>query len=205
MNKILVFTITSLILLRFLIFSCYGETNANQSPNINISRQKFTAEEIINKLQLVKMDEGDCGGYFKEIYRSLAQVKTDKQQNACSIIYHLIRADYIVPWHKITSEEIFIFLAGSPQIICYITPEGRLVEATLGNDYDKGEIPMQIIPPNCWMSETLIDKSENSWSLLGVSVVPGFDISHYSATTADKIYKEYPALEKRIKEIGLIR
>lgn len=195
----------SLVFIFFAVNAIFAETKKNNAEQFLVPSSTLSSDEAIKQLNLAEL-EGECGGFFKEFYRSNFKAEasdTGKQLAACSMIYHLIRSDYVVPWHKISSDEIFIFLSGTPQIICYINENGELIENILGNDYKKGEVSMVRIPANCWMSEVLTERSEKSWSLLGLVVVPGFDISNYAHGKSDEIIKTYPNLEKRIKELGL--
>ncbi len=168
------------------------------------SQKKMNVETIIKKLGLIQMtSEGDCGGHFKEIYRSAKEAKTENSRNCCSIIYHLISGNYAVPWHKISSDEIFTYLAGEPQTIMLIFPDGNWEVITLGNDFTKGEIPIKVIPAGVWMAEIIKNSKKNSWSLVSVTVSPGFDLKDYIHGPSADIIKKYPAAEKKIKELKL--
>ena len=165
--------------------------------------RSMTAEDVIKKMKLEPMVAGDCGGYFREIFRSEREAKQDTPRKCCSIIYHLIIKDYKVPFHKITSDEIFTYLAGDPQLMALIHPDGRWEEVTLGNNLSKGETPVRIVPAGVWMAEAIRNPKADSWSLLTVTVAPGFDLNDYSHSTPADIIKNFPKAEKRIKELGL--
>ncbi len=163
---------------------------------------RTSAEEVIKKLGLAPMAEGDCGGYFREIFRSERDAQPDNARKCCSVIYHLIIKDYKVPFHKITSDELFTYLAGNPQLMALVYPDGRVEEVTLGNDLQKGETPVKLVPAGVWMAEAIRNPKAGSWSLLTVTVVPGFDLKDYSHLTAADMIKKFPMAEKRIKELG---
>ena len=163
---------------------------------------RTSAEQVIKKMGLEPMAEGDCGGYFREIFRSERNAQPDNTRKCCSVIYHLIIKDYKVPFHKITSDEIFTYLAGDPQLMALVHPDGRVEEVTLGNNFLKGETPVKIVPAGVWMAEALRNPKADSWSLLTVTVVPGFDLKDYSHLKAADMIKKFPMAEKRIKELG---
>ena len=165
--------------------------------------RRTTAEDVIKKMNLEPMVKGDCGGYFREIFRSEREAKQDPQRKCCSIIYHLIKRDYKVPFHKVTSDEIFTYLAGEPQLMALIHPDGRWEEVTLGDNLSKGETPVKIVPAGVWMAEAIRNPKADSWSLLTVTVVPGFDLNDYAHSEAADIVKNFPKAGKRIKELGL--
>lgn len=168
------------------------------------SGSRVAAEDVIKTLGLEPMIKGDCGGYFREIFRSEQDAKLADARKCCSVIYHFITKDYKVPFHKITSDEIFTYLAGQPQLMVLIYPDGRMEEVTLGNKFLSGETLAKIVPAGVWMSETIKNptRKSDSWSLLTVTVAPGFDLKDYSHSKAADIIKLFPKAEKRIKELG---
>lgn len=163
----------------------------------------YTADEVIEYLNLIKYT-GICGGYFKEVYRSDVSLKHNEETfNAASMIYHLIQGKEFTPWRKYTADEVFFYLAGTSQIICYITPEGELIKTVLGNDFKKQEVPMVAVPAGSWLSGILSDRSDKSWGLVGLFVVPGWAPTIFEDKSSDYIIEKFPHLEERIKEIGL--
>ncbi|MFA6584270.1 MAG: cupin domain-containing protein [Elusimicrobiaceae bacterium] len=179
------------------IFGPLGVSSAAQG-------KRLSADEAIKIMGLEPMP-GRCGGYYKEIFRSSrdAKLESPDPRKCGSIIYHLIKGKYVVPFHKITSDEIFSYLAGDRQVMLLVYPDGKWEEITLGNNLAKGETPVKVVPAGVWMAELIKDSKTDSWSLITVTVMPGFDPKDYSHSSAADIIKNFPETEKRIKELGL--
>lgn len=168
------------------------------------AKEMIFPEEIIDALDLIAYS-GICGGYYREVYRSDAILIKDEQTfNAASMIYHLIQGADFVPWRKYTADEIFFYLAGTPQIICYITPEGKFVKNIIGNDIRNNQVPMTVVPAGSWLSQVLLDRSEGSWGLFGLFVVPGWEPTIFESRSSDEIIEKFPELKEIIKETGLV-
>lgn len=164
----------------------------------------YTAREVIQYLDL-KEYSGICGGYYREVYRSDITLDQEGETfNAASMIYHLIQDKDFTPWRKYTADEIFFYLAGTPHIICYITPEGQFVKNIVGNDLQKGQVPMLAVPAGSWLSSVLSDRSEGSWGLVGLFVVPGWTPDIFENRSSDEFFKKYPHLEEMIRDAGLV-
>jgi uncharacterized protein len=197
--KYLSFLILLVFVLVFVIMNCSSEKKAVKDINT------YTAEEVIEYLNLVKYP-GICGGYFKEEYRSDVTLTHNAETfNAASMIYHLIQGEDFTPWRKYTADEIFFYLSGTPQVICYITPEGEFIKNVIGNDYKNGEIPMVAIPAGSWLSGVLLDRSEKSWGLVGLFVVPGWAPTIFENKSSDYIIEQFPHLEEKIRAVRAVR
>ncbi len=161
-----------------------------------------TAEEVIEILGLVPL-ETDCGGHFRETFRSEFNAGKEDERNAVSVIYHMLKGHEKAGWHSIDSTEIFIYICGVSQRMVLLHPDGNLEERILGPDIRNGEVPKIIVPPNTWMAEIPTDRSEDAFSLIALVVAPGFDPKHYKSGDGAEIIKAYPELKKRIVELGL--
>ena len=86
-------------------------------------------QEFIEKLELTPHVEG---GYFKETYRSetLHTIENGKQRSLATLIYFLLPHGNYSKFHKIESDEIWIYQAGSPLLIHMIDNEGKWSTAT---------------------------------------------------------------------------
>ena len=141
--------------------------------------------------------------YFREIYRSKFSAGTEKPRYCATMIYDLMQGDAIDPWHKITSDEIFIHHAGTPVTMMLLFEDKTWEEKTLGSNVLEGEVPQVIVPAGTWMAIALKDRSPDSWALMGVLVVPGFEYEDLIKGDAEKLIKEYPAAAGRIRELGM--
>ena len=92
----------------------------------------MTSEEIIAKLDLIKHPEG---GFYKETFRGerLVHFDNDKVRNACTGIYYLLEGTDKSHFHKVGSDELWLFHQGEPLEIITITDDEKIETKTLGN------------------------------------------------------------------------
>lgn len=160
------------------------------------------ADRIIEALHLVPLTDS-CGGHYAETYRSRVKASVPGARSAATLIYHLIRGKEFADWHRIKSDEIFIYQAGRSARILMIHPDGRMEEHVIGNNIAAGERPQVVVPGNTWMAHVATRRDPRSWCLLGVMVAPGFDIADYSSTSGVLLAEKYPQARKRMQELGL--
>ena len=187
-----------LILVVCFLFSihCFKTDNVEKEENI-------PPEKIIEILGLEPLDD-ECGGYYRETYRSSNLADIEKERSCATLIYHLLIGKEFAKWHRITSDEIFIYNSGSSQFVLLLYPDGTWKEYVLGPNIVQGETPQVIVPAGTWMAEVLTDRSPDSWGLVGVMVCPGFDPADYTgAQKSLPVIEKYPDALHRIKELGL--
>jgi predicted cupin superfamily sugar epimerase len=144
-------------------------------------------QDLITNLELTPHVEG---GYFKETYRSetLHTIENGKQRSLATLIYFLLPHDSYSKFHKIESDEIWIYQAGSPLLIHMINQEGKLHTATLGMEVAKGQQPQVCIPAQTIFGAEVLDA--HSFSLTSCMVAPGFDFSDF------QLYDKQELLER---------
>jgi len=159
-------------------------------------------ENIIKKLDLKPHPEG---GYFKETYRSLAEINKNSlhsgyngKRNYSTCIYFLLTSDTFSAFHKIKQDEIWHFYDGSPILLHTISETGIHDEYTIGRDLSKGEVPQLVVPGNHWFAAEVINK--NDYSLVGCTVSPGFDFSDFELPTRKKLITKFPTYESLITD-----
>jgi uncharacterized protein len=133
-------------------------------------------QHLITSLELTPHIEG---GYFKETYRSVAQYITEDGQSRSlsTLIYFMLPSGNYSKFHKIASDEIWIYQAGSPLLIHMINQEGKLHTATLGLDVANGQQPQVCIPAQTIFGAEVLDA--HSYSLTSCMVAPGFDFNDF--------------------------
>lgn len=156
---------------------------------------KHTAEEYIAQLGLAKHIEG---GYFKELYKNSRTINRvdstadgEAERTLSSTIYYLLKSGQVSRFHKLQSDELWFFHAGSPLCIHTINAEGNLATLTLGLSVDQGEQPQVLIPAGTIFGAEVSEK--NSFTLVSCMVSPGFDYHDFYLYTADELTKQFPA------------
>ncbi len=95
------------------------------------------AKDYIEQLELKPHPEG---GFYKPSYNSNERKDFLQGERALyTSIYFLLRSEDVSHFHRLQSDELWYFHAGSPLTIHMITPEGRYEEVTLGLQADKGK------------------------------------------------------------------
>ncbi len=155
----------------------------------------------------LKLESHPEGGYFKEIYRSTQEIpkdalspkREDPRQSATSI-YFLLAEHQVSQWHRLKSDEIWYYHAGSPILIHTITPSGNYSISRLGTDFEKGELPQVILDAETIFGAELEDKS--SFGLVSCMVSPGFDFRDFEMLTYDTLQELFPLIKEEIPKLG---
>jgi predicted cupin superfamily sugar epimerase len=148
-------------------------------------------ETIIEKLDLKPHPEG---GYYKETYRSV-ETCLDGSRNLQTAIYFLLTSDNVSHFHRIKSDEIWYFHAGSPLIVHTLTDKGH-TQHLVGNDLLAGQTPQLLVPKDIIFGSSVLEK--DSYSLVSCSVAPGFDFADFELFTKEDLMEKYGEYEEII-------
>jgi predicted cupin superfamily sugar epimerase len=161
-----------------------------------------TADYWIKHLSLSQHPEG---GYYRETYRSPELVSSsalparfDGQRNYSTTIYFLLPSHNRSLFHKIKSDEIWYYHAGSSLTI-YVLDQRGLTEHRLGADIEKGEALQAIIPANSWFG-ALVNEKE-SYTLSSCSVSPGFDFHDFELAERSTLIQDFPNEKEMIDRL----
>ena len=160
----------------------------------------MTATHYIQSLNLQPHPEG---GYFAETYRSAELVDKSALPARFSgdrvfgtAIYFLLESHHISALHRIQSDEIWHFYAGSPLNVFVIQPDGELVIIRLGSNPGQGEVFQAVVPTGCWFgSKPVVDSTvvdSFGFSLVGCTVAPGFDFADFELANRTELLEEFP-------------
>lgn len=147
-----------------------------------------SAKYYIEKLGLTPHVEG---GYFKESFLSNQTInKTEKEtRNLWSSIYFLLETGEVSNFHRLTSDEMWYYHAGSALTIYMISHEGELITKELGLNIDKGETPQVLVPKNYIFGSAM---NSEGFSLVGCMVSPGFEFSDFELFKRQDLIEKYP-------------
>lgn len=162
------------------------------------------AEFWIEKLGLKTHPEG---GYFKETYRSDEQIDKSAlpsrytgSRSFGTSVYFLIQDEDPSRFHRLQSDEVWHFYAGSPMTLYIITPDGELETKTLGPDPDKGHEFQAVVYKYCWFGALVEDK--NGFSLVGCNIAPGFDFDDFELGEKAELKKQFPNQAEIIEKLS---
>ncbi len=166
----------------------------------------MNSEYFIKKLSLSRHPEG---GWYAETYRSTLAVAPqavndsssfqyiyNKPHIACTCIYFLLTSGEFSAFHRLRSDEMWHFYAGTELEVFIISPEGVLTRNLLGSN---GETFQILIPAGHWFAAKVFAK--DSFSLVGCTVAPGFEFEDFELASRQQLIDEFPEHESIISQL----
>ena len=152
------------------------------------------AKYWIEKLGLEAHPEG---GYFRQTYRAEMMIAREAlpagftgARAASTAIYFLLEGENFSAFHRLRSDEVWHFYAGSPLVVDVIDLEGSHSSIRLGNDFETGQVFQAVVRAGCWLASHVADWK--SWALVGCTVSPGFDFADFEMAKREELVREYP-------------
>ena len=140
-----------------------------------------TADYWIEALRLIAHAEG---GYYRETYRASERIPAEAlpgryrgDRALSTAILFLLRSGQCSAFHRIRSDELWHFHAGSPLTVHVIASDGHYRLQHLGQDPERGQRVQSLVPAGHWFGAT-VDEPD-SFSLVGCTVAPGFEFADF--------------------------
>lgn len=143
-----------------------------------------SAEYYIKNLEMDKHVEG---GYFKESFISIDEVRNNKK--LWSSIYFLLETGEVSNFHRLKSDELWYYHDGEALTIYMITPEGELITSQLGKNIENGELPQVLVPKGCIFGSAM---NNDGYALVGCMVAPAFEYDEFELFERDYLLEIYP-------------
>lgn len=140
------------------------------------------------------------GGFFKETYRSeikLQPFENIGERSLSTGIYFLITSGNFSAFHRIKSDEMWHFYAGSPLTVHVIKKDGTYTELNIGLDLIKGQLPQAVVPAEAWFAS----ESSGEYSLVGCTVSPGFDFTDFELACESDLIMLFPSHKELITRL----
>ncbi len=153
---------------------------------------KQDARYWIDRLDLARHPEG---GYYRQTYRSKLVIPSEAlpgfngARAASTAIYFLLEGQNFSAFHRLRSDELWHFYAGSPLVVHVIDPSGSYSSISLGDDPEAGQVLQAVVLAGCWFASHVADGK--SWALVGCTVAPGFDFADFELATRDELLRHY--------------
>lgn len=148
----------------------------------------------VKKLEMLPHPEG---GFYKETYRSEESIPGMNRQLMTGI-YFLLTSDNVSRFHRIKSDEIWFYHAGSPLLVHMLDENGH-TENPVGLDFEAGQQPQFLVPKNTIFGSSVLQ--ENSYSLVSCVVAPGFDFEDFELFTKEELLPLFPEHEAIIERL----
>lgn len=165
----------------------------------------MSADYWIKELELMPHPEG---GFYKETYQSdfiisenSLEASRGGSRKSSSLIYYLLRDQEYSHFHRLKSDEIWIYQHGGSLRIHIINNGGELVTKTLGIEVSKGEELQVLVPANSWFAAELVN--HNSYTLLSCMVTPGFVFKDFELANKNDLLNRYKQHSKLINKLTL--
>ena len=162
-----------------------------------------TAQYWIDSLALSPPPEG---GHYRVTYQSSLTIVQDALpsifqggRSASTAIYFLLAQTDFSAFHRIASDELWHFYAGSALIVYVIDPAGNCSEMHLGDAPEAGEVFQGVVKAGCWFASRL--KSPAAFALVGCTVAPGFDFADFEMAKRSDLVAAYPRHRTLIEEL----
>ena len=187
------------------------------------------AKYWIEKLGLEAHPEG---GYFRQTYKSDLKIvpeasgrahavanggtKTGEQglhgsRAASTGIYFLLEGENFSAFHRLRSDEMWHFYAGSPLVVHVLGPAGEYSAILLGGDAEAGQVFQAVVRAGCWFGAELAQNphfSQNrgevehpSYALVGCTVAPGFEFEDFEMARRQQLQAKYPGQKEIIQKL----
>ena len=156
--------------------------------------------KLIQQLHLKPHPEG---GFYKETYRGDTKMRLENgtERNSSTAIYYLLTNEDKSHFHKVLSDEIWLFHQGESITIFEIDEKGVLLKHLLGNDFEKGESPQIVIPKGRWFAAQI--ESKSGYSLVSCIVAPGFEFEDFILADRQELLCHYPEYKDIFVELCL--
>ncbi len=164
---------------------------------------EMCATELITALELLRHPEG---GWYRETYRSTDIIpdaalprQFDGDRSCCTAIYFLLERGDISAFHRIKSDELWHFHAGTTLTIHVITPEGDYRQLPLGAAVLNGDTFQAVVPAGCWFGAEV--SGEGPYAFVGCTVAPGFDFADFEMGDRSILLSQFPQHSSLIKRL----
>ncbi|HNV86981.1 MAG TPA: cupin domain-containing protein [Candidatus Omnitrophota bacterium] len=157
----------------------------------------------MRRLGLVKHPEG---GYYREVYRSKNFLEEKSlpagfagRRSMSTGIYFLLKGGQFSAFHRIRSDEVWHFYAGSPLRLYRINPAGKLSTVYLGADPRKRCVFQAAVRAGDWFAAEVSVKA--GFSLVGCTTAPGFDFRDFELAKKEDLSARYPRWKALIQRL----
>lgn len=138
---------------------------------------------LVERFKLLPHPEG---GYYSETYRSeqnVLSLPSGLERSASTAIYYLLDNGAYSAWHRIASDEVWHFYAGSPLLVHVLLEDGKVLTHRLGNALEaSANVYQAVVPAGCWFAAELAE--QGTFAFVGCTVAPGFEFSEFELARA---------------------
>lgn len=167
-----------------------AEAHVSPSPDAQPSSE---AARWIARLNLAPHPEG---GWYRQTYRSSLLLPSaalpgyESDRVAATTIYFLLSGDEFSALHRLRSDEVWHFYAGSPLVVHVLDREDGYRQSLLGTDPDAGQSFQAVVRGGRWFGSSLLHPG--TFALVGCTVAPGFEFADFEMAKRRELLSLYP-------------
>jgi uncharacterized protein len=138
------------------------------------------ADQLSRLLMLQPHPEG---GAFREVFRSARAVRPvdgRSERGALTGIYFLLRAGEASRWHRVASDEAWVWLEGDPLELFEAEAPGVAAERIVLSPVHEAGGPLHVVPAGRWQAA----RTTGEYTLVSCMVGPGFDFADFELDAA---------------------
>lgn len=166
----------------------------------------MTSNNVQYWIDKLKLEPHPEGGYFRQTYRSELTIPPDAlppefrgSRRVSTGIYFLLEGKNFSAFHRLRSDEMWHFYAGSPVLVHQIDRDGGCSQILLGSDPEGGRVFQAVVPAGCWFASHVADWK--SFAVVGCTVAPGFDFDDFELGNRADLLQKFPQHEKLIERL----
>jgi len=155
------------------------------------------------------------GGYYRETFRSADEIQAaglppryGSSRSCSTAIYFLLEAGRHSALHRIESDEVWHFYAGSSLTLHVIDPHGAAAAFRLGPDPARGDAFQVVVPARHWFGATVDSPSGTAtprempgFALVGCTVAPGFCFQDFELGDRATLVARFPQHRMLIEQL----
>jgi uncharacterized protein len=139
-------------------------------------------------------------------------------RTASTAIYFLLEGESFSAFHRLRSDEMWHFYAGSPLVVHVIDVAGEYSSILLGNDPGREQVFQALVKAGCWFASEIAPDSHSStasfdphrayergrnpaWALVGCTVAPGFEFEDFELAKRQELAREFPQHRELIERL----
>jgi uncharacterized protein len=165
--------------------------------------EKKDGKYWVKQLQLEPHPEG---GYFRQTYRSEVTIEQKAlpagfsgARAVSTAIYFLLEGKNFSAFHRLRSDEMWHFYAGSPLLVHVIDLGGKHSTIFLGSAPEVEQTFQAIVRAGCWFASHVW--GWKSYALVGCTVAPGFDFEDFEMGKREELVRAFPQHQEIIQRL----
>jgi predicted cupin superfamily sugar epimerase len=146
------------------------------------------------------------GGYFRETYRARDAIEAGAvggrfagPRSTSTSIYFLLTFESFSSLHRMKSDEVWNYHAGSALTVHVIEPGGESRSHRVGLDLDAGQEPQAVVTAGSWFGASVDEPG--GYALVGCTVAPGFDFADFELADRERLTREFPQHMQLIRRL----